>query len=96
MIVFYLSADDLSFKKVASQSTTWFISKYYASNAVDRNTETCMRTYDIGGLSMYKTVWWKVDLGGEYTIYSINILFKNYAGNGKYSCVQIIIDTEKK
>uniref|UniRef100_A0A8W8NPB9 EGF-like domain-containing protein n=1 Tax=Magallana gigas TaxID=29159 RepID=A0A8W8NPB9_MAGGI len=27
-------------------------------------------------------VWWKVDLGGVYNIYSINILFKNYDGSG--------------
>lgn len=59
---------------------------YEASNAVDGNTATCMRTIVIGtGLSTPdKTVWWKVDLGGVYNIYRINILFKNYDGYGMY------------
>lgn len=76
----YFSTDDLSFKAVASQSPiqsdpfNW----YKANNALDRNTSTSMRTDQIGGNSWYKTMWWKVDLGGMYTIYSINILFKNY------------------
>ncbi|XP_078329598.1 uncharacterized protein LOC111116561 [Crassostrea virginica] len=41
---------------------------------------TCMRTDTIGGNSPYLAVWWKVDLGGVYNIYSVNILFKNYDG----------------
>lgn len=41
-----------------------------------------MRTKDIGRSSNDKTVWWKVDLGGVFNIYSINILFKNYDGFG--------------
>lgn len=49
-----------------------------ANNAIDRNITTCSRADDIGGASLYKTVWWKVDLGGAYSIYSISILFKNY------------------
>ena len=55
---------------------------YGAENAVDRNTTTCMRTDIVGGTGPYKTVWWKVNLGGVYNIYSINILFKNYYGYG--------------
>lgn len=51
---------------------------YDARYAVDGNTATCMRTKDIGVNSPEKTVWWKVDLGGVYNIYSINILFKYY------------------
>lgn len=43
-----------------------------------------MRTTDIGPTSVDKTVWWKVDFGGVYNIYSINILFKNYDGYGMY------------
>lgn len=70
--------DDLSFQKVASQSDTWFQPYFNASYALDRNTTTCSRTYDIGFNSPRNTVWWKVDLGGVYSIYSINILFKNY------------------
>ena len=57
---------------------------FIAGNAVDRNITTCMRTEPIGTSAKYKTVWWKVDLGGVYTIYSVNILFKNYDGYGMY------------
>lgn len=79
IFVFYLFTVDLSFQKVASQSSTWFGLGYDANFAVDGNISTCMRTTDIGISSPYKTVWWKVDLGGVYSIYSINVLFKNYA-----------------
>lgn len=72
---------------MATQSTTVIPppndpDKYLAGNAVDRNFSTCMRTEAIGGNSPYNTVWWKVDLGGVYNIYSVNILFKNYDGYG--------------
>nr|XP_022303649.1 multiple epidermal growth factor-like domains protein 6 isoform X2 [Crassostrea virginica] len=52
----------------------------YASHAVDRDITTCVRTQPIGTSPQIpdKTVWWKVDLGGVYNIYSVNILFKNY------------------
>lgn len=36
----------------------------------------------MGRNSPFKTMWWKVDLGGLYNIYSINIVFKNYDGEG--------------
>lgn len=49
-----------------------------ANNAIDRNITTCSRTDDIGESSLYNIVWWKVDLGGANSIYSIRILFKNY------------------
>lgn len=77
--------DDLSYNKTATQSTTPSDdeTKYGAGNAVDRNTQTCMRTIEIGRSSPDKTVWWKVDVGGVYSIYSINIIFKNYDGFGK-------------
>ena len=55
---------------------------YKAGNAVDRNITTCMRTDAIGESSHDQTVWWKVDLGGVYNIYSVNIVFKNYEGDG--------------
>ncbi|XP_078330772.1 uncharacterized protein LOC144624723 [Crassostrea virginica] len=76
---------DLSVNKVAVQSTTATPpindpSRYTAGNAVDRDITTCMRTKPIGPTSPDKTVWWKVDLGGVYNIYSVNILFKNYEG----------------
>ena len=82
-----ICTDDLSQDKVATQSTTAAAptnapNTFVASNAVDRNITTCMRTYEIGSTSKYKTEWWKVDLGGVYNIYSINILFKNYQGCG--------------
>ena len=53
-----------------------------AANAVDRNITTCMRTHPIGKLCVDKTVWWRVDLGVVYNIYSVNILFKTYDGQG--------------
>lgn len=83
--MFSFLKDDLSYHKTATQSITYTSSAtlYGAGNAVDRNTLTCMRTKEIGTSSPVKTVWWKVDLGGVYSIYSINILFKNYDGLGK-------------
>uniref|UniRef100_A0A8W8NV84 Scavenger receptor class F member 2 n=1 Tax=Magallana gigas TaxID=29159 RepID=A0A8W8NV84_MAGGI len=77
-----LSYDDLSYNKVSTQSHTYSGTYMYysAMDAVDRNIATCMRTKDIGVNSPDRTVWWKVDLGGVYNIYSINILFKNYDG----------------
>lgn len=76
--------EDISYKKVATQSKTYAGPYFEASNAVDRNLETCMRTIVIGSTSDDKMVWWKVDLGGVYSIYSINILFKNYGGLGMH------------
>lgn len=72
--------DDLSYNEVATQSPLYLGNTYDASNAVDRQIGTCMRTEEIGLNSAYHSTWWKVDLGGIYNIYSINILFKNYAG----------------
>lgn len=78
--------DDLSYHKTATQSITYTGGEtlYGAGNAVDRNTLTCMRTREIGTRSPDKTVWWTVDLGDVYSIYSINILFKDYDGFGKF------------
>lgn len=61
-----------------------------------------MRTKAIGWISKHKTVWWKVDLGGVYNIYSITILFKNYDGFGVYFRIEDIywlgyfLDTKKE
>lgn len=44
----------------------------------------CMRIDDIGYNFLYKIMWWKVDIGGVYSIYSIDILFKNYDCFGMY------------
>ena len=84
-----ICTDDLSENKVATQSTTFLYgtldpNTYVASNAVDRDITTCMRTEVIGTTSAYKynTIWWRVDLGRVYNIYSVNILFKNYGGQG--------------
>lgn len=74
--------DDISYKKVATQSHTYPGTGYDASKAVDGNRETCMRAEAIGSNSADKLVWWKVDLGGIYNIYDINILFKTYDGFG--------------
>lgn len=72
----------ISYNKEATQSQTFLGTGYGASNAVDGNLATCTRTKDIGGRSEYATVWWKVDLGGVYSIQSILILFKNYNNYG--------------
>lgn len=74
----FLSLENLSFQKTATQSHTFTGPSYNASNAVDGNMATCMRTYPIGRNSPDKTVWWKVDLGGVSNIYSISIFFRNY------------------
>lgn len=39
---------------------------------------------EIGSNFFDKWVWWKVDLGVVYSIYSIDILFRNYDGYGVY------------
>ena len=80
-----LCTDDLSRNKVSTQSTTISspIDAFRAGNAVDRDIKTCMRTNPIG-LASEKSVWWKVDLGGVYNIYSVNILFRSYDGLGMY------------
>jgi hypothetical protein len=50
-----------------------------AETAVDRIYSTCMNTDAIGSSTTpEKTVWWYVDLSGIYSIYSINIVFKDY------------------
>lgn len=48
----------------------------------------------VGNGFRYRTVWWKVDLGRVYSIYNINIQFKNYDGYGLcfYTiCLHVII-----
>lgn len=84
--LFVIPSDELSLNKIATQSHNTLSGRgYYASDAVDGNIGTCMRTDIIGGESApYTTVWWKVDFGGVYNIYSINFLFKNYPGYGMY------------
>lgn len=71
---------------MATQSHTFHGTddRYDALNAIDGNISTCMRTKEIGRNSLNKTVWWKVDLGRVFNIYSINILYKNYEGYGMY------------
>lgn len=46
-----------------------------------------MRTNDTGTTALHKATWWKVDLGGVYNIFDINILFKNYDSVGMYVVV---------
>lgn len=48
-----------------------------------------MRTNKIGPIFPDKTVWWKVDLGGVYNIYSVTILFKDYNGYGMFLALSI-------
>lgn len=85
----YFVIDDLSNKKEASQSSTAIGPYREALNAVDRNIITCMRAQPIGNSYAYldSTVWWKVDLGGAYSIYSVNIIFKSYTEYGIYHCI---------
>lgn len=51
---------------------------YGVSNVFDRNILMCMRIKEIGCYCFEKMVWWKVDFGYIYNIYSIDIIFKNY------------------
>lgn len=51
-----------------------------ATNAVDRNNETCMQTI-MGIHSPVHSTWWYVDLGDIHSVYNIRIQFKNYGGN---------------
>uniref|UniRef100_A0A8W8NKF0 Multiple epidermal growth factor-like domains 10 n=1 Tax=Magallana gigas TaxID=29159 RepID=A0A8W8NKF0_MAGGI len=83
MVIIVSAFEELSYKKNATQSPLYPGTSYDASNAVDRNVGTCMRTEGIGLKSVYHSAWWNVDLGGIYNIYSVNILFKNYEG---YEC----------
>lgn len=88
MFFFLSHIDDISYKKVATQSHTYYGGAYYvANNAVDGDIATCMRTDTIGMNDLHKTVWWKVDLGGQRNIYSISILFKSYNGYGEYRLI---------
>ena len=86
--------DNLSVNKGATQSTTFTNNitddRYKAGNAVDGNIMTCTRTEQIGPTSPDQTVWWMVDLGEVYNIYSVNILFKNYDGYGTVICLYIL------
>lgn len=79
---FYL--EDISYNKSTNQSHSHTDENYDASHAVDRNTLTCTRTYNIGLNSSHKTVWVTVDIGGIFNIHSINIQFKNYEGYGMF------------
>lgn len=88
MHIFFFLVHDLSSQGFASQKPVFpgegSYLLYEARNAIDRNTSTCMRTDAIGPTAPYKHMWWKVDLGAVYSIYSINILFKNYNSFGMY------------
>lgn len=72
--------DDLSAHRNATQKNTYSLIGYDAVLALDRNTETCMRTNPLGGTAPDTNTWWKVDLGGIHSIYKISIIFKNYEG----------------
>jgi hypothetical protein len=77
----FLLLDDLSKDKDAIQSKTRLCSptsQCLAKNAVDRIYSTCMNADAFGILTPYKTMWWSVDLGAVYSIYSINVVFKDY------------------
>lgn len=75
--------------KVATQMHTYHPNPQYAArNAVDGNTKTCSNAQQIGLGSPWKDVWWKVDLGGVYSIYNITLQFKTHGDGISYSfCV---------
>lgn len=83
---FFLIKDDLSYNQTANQKNTYnnLEKQHSASFAVDRDMTTCMRTNPIGTNSPLQDVWWKVDLGGYYSIASINIIFRSYSNAGRY------------
>lgn len=70
--------DDLSYQKTATQSMTYPGSEtmYGAGNAVDRKSLTCMRTLGVGRSYPEKTVLWKVDFGGLYSITTSTLSLK--------------------
>nr|XP_022311255.1 uncharacterized protein LOC111116549 [Crassostrea virginica] len=74
--------DDISYQHYAVQYPLFggHAEFYKATNALDRNISMCTRNEGIGLSSQHKSVWWRVDLGGVYNIYSVNILFKHYEG----------------
>lgn len=74
---FICFTDDLSYNKLATQSHTHIGTDFAAGNAVDRISTTCMMTQPIGHTSPDKTVWWRVDLGRMFSIYSINVFFRS-------------------
>ncbi|XP_062599879.1 multiple epidermal growth factor-like domains protein 10 [Saccostrea cucullata] len=51
---------------------------YAADRAVDGKNDTCTRTESIGPNSLYKKVWWYVDLEDIYSVYDITIQFVDY------------------
>ncbi|XP_061170694.1 receptor-type tyrosine-protein phosphatase epsilon-like [Saccostrea echinata] len=67
----------LSNKKPAFQKTTSTVIGSEADNAVDGNQSTCTMTKPIGPNTGHDRVWWYVDLGDVYSVYSINIHFKD-------------------
>lgn len=81
MLKLSITSDDLPMK-TAMQSHTSIGISYDAWYAIDRNTSTCMRTKPIGRNNPDKTVFWIVDLGEVFSIYSVHIMFKNYYGYG--------------
>ena len=75
----YLS-DDISVRKNATQISTLIClppSICEATNAVDRNINTCSKATPIGREST-KSTWWYVDLGEILSVFDIRIQFKDY------------------
>lgn len=80
-MIYLLFLDDLSKGQYTEQSKTRPCvptSDCAANNAVDRNVGSCVRTEAFGINSQDKTMWWFVNLGNIYSIYSVRILFKDY------------------
>lgn len=76
--------DDLSENKHAYQYKTHNDDpKFVATNAVDRDINSCARMKEIGTTSSDQSTWWYVDLGGIYNVYNIRIQFKDFEGFSK-------------
>ena len=80
----FFFAEDLSLNKQSYQSAT-DCPNCGPSNAVDRQTSTCIQTEVIGKTSEQKKTWWYVDLGGTRNLFGIRIQFKDYGPSyGQY------------
>lgn len=88
--------DDLSENKTPQQfKTDSSCPACVATNAVDKDINTCTRGDYFGTTSPNNSTWWYVDLGGIYNVYNIRIQFKDYGQMySKYSKRTFIFRTK--
>lgn len=96
LVTFFFIVFRWSFRWKNIQSHTYPppSSRYSANNAVDRNTDTCTKTWAIGYRPQFHVVFWVVDLERVHNIYSSDILFKNGDGMYTYNPRNILLVTE--